>query len=390
VRLNAIDPKLLDYARTERQAQLLRALLEHGTLLKAAKAIGCARNNITQARDAVIKHAALKGYAPQADMVHPTVAPFIVKGVSTYYDADGAVRGQWVKTKVDREQAEAAVREAINALMLDTPRAKATPSPTAALPELCNLYTITDYHVGMRAWAPETGADWDLKIAEDTLIAAFQSAVTRSPPADTALVSQLGDFLHFDALAPMTPTSGHILDADGRYSHVVRTATRLLRVVIDTALRHHKKVVVLMAEGNHDIASSVWLRHVFSLLYENEPRVQVVDGETPFYAHRHGDVMLAFHHGHMVKNAQLPLLFAARYPEVWGQTKKRYCHVGHWHHVDEKEHAGMKVIQHATLAAADAYAARHGYLSQREISAITYHRKWGQVARTTVCPEMLR
>jgi len=85
----------------------------------------------------------------------------------------------------------------------------------------------------------------------------------------------------------------------------------------------------------------------------------------------------------------LPLLFASQYPAMWGLTKKRYAHAGHRHHTEEKEHPGMKVVQHPTLAARDAYAARGGWISEREATAMTYHIKYGLVARNTVTPEML-
>ena len=62
---------------------------------------------------------------------------------------------------------------------------------------------------------------------------------------------------------------------------------------------------------------------------------------------------------------------------------------GHRHHVEEKEHSGMTVLQHSTLAARDAYAARGGWHSERQATSITYHSRWGQVARHTVTPEML-
>jgi DNA repair exonuclease SbcCD nuclease subunit len=162
-----------------------------------------------------------------------------------------------------------------------------------------------------------------------------------------------------------------------------------LRHVIDRALENHAKVIVLMAEGNHDMASSVWLRHLFGLLYENEPRVDVMDSELPYYVHTHGETMLAFHHGHLKKNDQLPLLFAAQYPKEWGNTTKRYCHTGHRHHVEEKEHSGMMVIQHATIAARDAYAARGGWIAERKIKAITYHKEYGETSTVTCTPEML-
>ena len=39
--------------------------------------------------------------------------------------------------------------------------------------------------------------------------------------------------------------------------------------------------------------------------------------------------------------------------------------------------------------ARDAYAARGGWHSERQATSITYHSRWGQVARHTVTPEML-
>jgi hypothetical protein len=49
----------------------------------------------------------------------------------------------------------------------------------------------------------------------------------------------------------------------------------------------------------------------------------------------------------------------------------------------------MKVVQHATLAARDAYAARGGWMSERQCTAYTYHTEYGQVCCNTVTPEML-
>lgn len=334
--------------------------------------------------------AALKGFAPDQDMTHLVPSPFIVKGTSTYYDRDGNKAGQWVKTALDGERVEAAMLAAVEAMAATMPRVKPVRKPKHTLDSLCTLYTLTDCHVGMKAWAPETGADWDLEIAEQTLTGAVEYLIEASPPARTCLINQLGDWLHFDSLAQITPTSGHLLDADSRYPKVVSVATRILRRVIDTALLKHERVVVLMAEGNHDLASSVWLRHLFSLLYENQPRVKVMDSELPYYVHTHGKTMLAFHHGHLKKNDQLPLLFASQYPHEWGATTKRYAHTGHRHHVEEKEHSGMTVVQHATIAARDAYAARGGWIAERKIKAITYHSEYGETGTITVTPEMLQ
>ena len=383
-----IDPKLKDWA-TPRQIEYIEAVEKHGTIKAAAKAMGVTQQAVSFAIQYLKTSAARRGYAPEADMVKTTVPPFVVKGVSTLYDGDGKQKLQWVKTGTDERLLEAAVRAAVDALSVDVVRAKPAKPPAATRAELANLYTLTDCHVGMRAWGLETGADWDLSIAEATLCGAFAHLVGASPPAATAFINQLGDWLHYDALAPVTPTSGHLLDADGRYEKVVQVAVRILRYIIDLALQRHQRVVVLMAEGNHDMASSVWLRHLFALLYENEPRVSVIDSPLPYYAYAHGKTMLAFHHGHLAKNGQLPLLFAAQFPEMWGTTTRRYAHTGHRHHVEEKEHSGMTVVQHPTMAARDAYAARGGWIADRAMTAITYHAAHGQVARTTVTPEMI-
>lgn len=383
-----VDKRLKDYA-TPTQAKYIDAINEHKSMRGAARALGLNYGTVKGAMSAVQKKAALMGYSPAHDMTRTVPEPYIVKGVSTYYNKEGKPSGQWVKSSIDDEKREAMIREAVAALMDEVPRANPTQYPANVAAGLCNVITLTDVHVGAYAWGKETGADWDLTIAEADVIGAVRHLLDACPKADTCVIAQLGDFLHQDGLAAVTPTSGHQLDSDSRFSKVVQVAIRILRSAIDMALQRHARVVVLMAEGNHDIASSVWLRHLFALLYEREPRVSVIDSELPYYVHQHGKTMLGWHHGHLKKFDQLPLLFAAQFPQVWGGTTKRYVHTGHMHHKHEKEHSGITVIQHPTIAARDAYAARGGWVADREMTAITYSDRWGQVARATVCPEML-
>src|SRR5690606_33898493 len=158
---------------------------------------------------------------------------------------------------------------------------------------------------------------------------AFARMISAAPEAKTAILNIQGDFLHSDGLLPVTPAHKNVLDQDGRFSKIVRAAIRVIRKLIRHALTRHERVHLIIAEGNHDEASSIWLRLMFDALYEEEPRLSVNDSELPFYVHQHGATMLAFHHGHKVNNEQLPLLFAAQFPEMWGATKFRYCHTGH-------------------------------------------------------------
>lgn len=384
-----LDPRLEEYANP-RQLEHLRAVNFHGSGGKAAKSLGIGKTTINDSIERLKLTAAAQGYSPDHDMTRPVPDGFKVARISTNYKEDGSVGQQWVIGTPDKARQEEILREAYAAMAETLPRQKPVKRPTQTLDSLANVYTLTDSHVGMLAWEKENlEGNWDLSIAERVLTGCFEHMVMSAPPARVGIVAQLGDFLHSDGLAAVTPTSGHLLDQDGRFPKVVRAAIRILRHVVNFALTRHEKVVVLMAEGNHDLASSVWLRAMFQALYENEPRVHVIDSELPYYVYQHGTTMIAWHHGHLKKNDGLPILFASQFPKIWGETSKRYAHCGHRHHVEEKEHSGMTVVQHSTLAARDAYASRGGWMSERQCTAITYHTKFGQVARNTVTPEML-
>jgi hypothetical protein len=320
----------------------------------------------------------------------PSLDTFIVTGRSTLRDRNGEVVAEWTKTSLDRDAEERARQAAFQALCERLPRVERLKAPDATEKRLATVYTLTDCHVGMLAWHREGGDDWDISIAERTLLGCFQAMIDAAPNAELAIVNQLGDFMHYDGLLAVTPTSGHHLDADGRFEKMVEAAIRILRQIVNMALAKHGRVHMVLAEGNHDIASSIWLRKMFKALYEDEPRLSVDDSALPFYALQHGEVMLAFHHGHLKKNDQLPLLFASQFSKMWGMTTKRYAHTGHRHHVEEKEWSGMTVCQHPTLAARDAYAARGGWIAERAAQAITYHAEHGEVGRVRVSPEMVQ
>lgn len=354
-------------------AATLALVREHGSVTAAALALGISRATM-QSRYTTAKS---------------RQSPFIVTGKSTLRNADGDVVAEWTKTSLDRERAEEARQAAFEAMAESLPRAPRVTQPSATFRDLCNLYTFTDYHLGMLAWHKEGGEDWDLAIAEGMLGRAQAAMVAQSPRAHTAVINIQGDFLHTDGLTPVTPGHGHVLDADTRYPKIRKAAIRSIRSLVRMALEAHEAVHLIIAEGNHDESGSGWLADSFGVHYEDEPRVTVNDSALPFYVVQWGKTMLGVHHGHKVKNEQLPLLFAAQFPVMWGATTKREIHCGHRHHRDEKEYNGVTVVQHPTLAARDAYAARGGWIANRAAQAITYHKEYGQVGRVSVCPEML-
>jgi hypothetical protein len=281
------------------------------------------------------------------------------------------------------------MREAIEGFKGQIDQAIPIIAPQGCEEHLCNLYTFTDYHLGMLAWHKEGGSDWNVSIAEKTIVAALAQMINQSPKAHTAVLNIQGDFLHTDGKTPVTPASKHVLDADSRFPKIRKSAIRVIRSLVAMSLQRHQEVHLIIAEGNHDEESAGWLSDLFAVHYEEEHRISVSDAVLPFYVFEWGATMLGVHHGHKVKNESLPLLFAAQFPQEWGRTTRREIHCGHRHHRDEKEYNGVTVVQHPTLAARDAYAARGGWIADRAAWAITYHKKYGAVGRVMITTEML-
>lgn len=383
-----IDAKLYTYC-TPRQREVLEAIDRLGSAKAASVELGLNVGGASDAYNAVKKKAALYGYAPENDFTRPVPEGYVAKGVSTYYNSEGKPSGQWVKASLSHQALVDAMRETVDGFKDQIDPASVIVAPEASEEHLCNLYTFTDYHLGMLAWHQEGGSDWNVSLAEKTILSALAQMINQSPQAHTAVLNIQGDFLHTDGKTPVTPASKHVLDADSRFPKIRRAAIRIIRSLVAISLQRHQEVYLIIAEGNHDEESSGWLSDLFTVHYEEEPRVTVSDSVLPFYVFEWGNTMLGIHHGHKVKNESLPLLFAAQFPQEWGRTTRREIHCGHRHHRDEKEYNGVTVVQHPTLAARDAYAARGGWIADRAAWAITYHKRFGPVGRVMITTEML-
>lgn len=365
--------------------QVIAALKKHGSNAKAAVALGLNLRTLMRRK----KSLALKGYSPDHDMTRHVPDGFLAKGVSTYYNKEGKPSGQWVIARQDAEQVRQMIDGIMAGLCAEIPREKPQRAPKQSPDGLLAAYIVTDYHLGMLAWGEETGADWDTQIAEDMLVAWFAQAMAETPDTEVGLFAQLGDFLHWDGWDAVTPTSRHILDADSRFPKLVRVAARAIKRIIRMMLAKHHRVHVIMAEGNHDMASSVWLRQLVEEMFVDEPRVYVDMRPDPYYCVEHGNTALFFHHGHKKRLAGIDDVFVAKFREVFGRTRHAYGHMGHLHHVEVKETNLMVVEQHRTLAAPDAHASRGGWLSGRDAQVIVYCAKYGERMRRKIPAQLI-
>jgi len=400
-------PKLSD----ELAHQAAAAFREHGNKSVAAAALDLKRNTfcdrlrIAAERGMMGFKPVLPGFrisqissGPNGDHVQqkPERGPewempagHAIKGISALVDADGRTVQQWVKTNQRAEDQLALMRVAVDELKKDLPRITIMPAPASVRAELLNQFVVTDNHFGMLSWHEETGSDYDLRIAEQLLLDWFSAAIDISPDAHTAVLAQLGDMMHHDAHESVTPAHRHVLDADSRLQKVIRLVIRTIRRIIDMLLQKHHHVHVVMASGNHDPASSAWLREMLAAMYEDEPRITVDNSPSLYYAYEWGSTALFYHHGHKRGIANVDATLAGMFRELYGRSKYAFAHIGHLHSDEGKKSGLMYVERHETLAAPDAYAAGGGWLSGRSAKVITYSKTGGEVFRSTLRPEMV-
>jgi hypothetical protein len=313
-----------------------------------------------------------------------------LKGVTALVDAGGRVINKHIMLREDRVRQDVLMHETLEALKEEIPRAEPVSANRIGATDLLNQYTLTDHHFGMMSWGEETGGgDYDLKIAEQLILDWFAMAIKLSPDAHAAILAQLGDLLHFDGTKAITPTSGHILDADSRFAKIVRVVIRTLRRIIRMLLEKHEHLHIVMADANHDPASEIWLREMLAAFYEDEPRVTVDRTPGTYYAYEWGKTSLFYHHGHQRGLKDVDVTWVARFRELFGRTKFSYGHTGHLHSDAVFPGRLVKVERHETLAAASTYDAHKGYHAPRSAKVLTYSKRFGEVGRIILTPEMV-
>lgn len=379
---------LHEYCTTEHQKEMITLrYVDKLSWTQISQVTGCDKSNARSTCKAVEGKAAKAGYAPAHNHVHTVPTGYNVKGTSTLYK-DGDVALQWVKTEADKQAQFDAMISRIELACEGIKPWDPIEAPKAVEDNLLTLMVITDFHLGSYCWGDETSEDYNTDMARDLFLSSIKEMIDSTPQSKVGLLCNLGDFLHWDGLLQVTPTSAHILDNDSRYSRIVDIAMTVMNEAVRMMLEKYEKVVFVCAEGNHDMAGSIWLRKFIRKLYANEPRLDVIDNDFPYYAYRHGEIMLCFHHGHKVKMERLPRVFSSepRFREDWGKSKVAYIHSGHYHSERVLEDSGAITEQHPTLASRDSYATRLGLMSQRGAKVITYDAEDGEVSRITVRP----
>ena len=380
-----MDLESLKEFATQRQCQIIDAVIFHGSNGKAAEALKIDKRGLIRTLKRAKEQASRQGWSPDHDMTHSVPDTHVVKGVSTFYDENGTPIRQWVKSDLKKESQEAALQAFADALAKDLPKYKALPNkPIKDLPEQLTAYVIGDAHVGMSVTKERNGdSDWNLEIAERVTVGAIESLIKASGGSDTALMLDLGDFGHTDSLNNTTSSNTTHMDVSGDYGDSVAAQVRIYRRSIDLMLENHNKVVLMMVRGNHNSSTSRCMNVMLQAFYESEARVEVLDNVHKFQHVTYGNNLLVTHHGDRMK-PQRAFEYAARSLfKDWGCEHKAIL-MGHVHHSTSVEIGGVLCETFQALPAGDAWHSDSGYGAKRTMTAIVYDKKHGEIQRHKV------
>lgn len=369
---------------TDRQREYIEAIIRHRGVRAAADVLNVNHTTISKSIKAVRVKAAMQGHSPDHDMVHDVPNPFIVKGVSTYYNRDGVAAGQWVKSTISQEAQQAALQAMADGISAGIQPRAVIPAPSCVDDALLTVYPLGDPHSGLYSWIKETGQAFDLAEYERINTLAIDAIMAGSPKSETALYIDLGDTTHSSDDKKRTPGSGHYLDVSGRIAEAIESSFKLKVYHIDRLLEHHNKVIFRLNRGNHDPVTAVAISGMVRERYRLHDRVTVVDPYNPYWYFEFGKVMIATAHGDGAKAPQMGPIMATDQAEMWGRTKHRHAFLGHVHHWKGEGFPGVTVEYFGTLAAPDWYSHHAGYRSTREIKSITFHKehgRWGSAER---------
>jgi len=378
---------LIDYAKTERQRQAIKAWEDCGEVVaKAAGVLGVSPSTLRDHIGAVKNFAAQRGYTEHWDSTHLVGPGETVIGRSVY-SADPDGNKTWLKTK--RTAAEAEKAEAFNAFVEQLckgviPVKRKAKGKKVRKDDLMPSVIIGDAHVGALAFKKETGdRDFNVGKATQEIDEAIWTLVQQIPEAKNGLLISLGDLAHSDRANPSTTTKGTLVDMSCSYEDQLRACAQVLMNGVEQMLTKCDNVTLVVARGNHDDHTSLVVQVILETYFAKEPRVNVLKSSQYVHYVRWNKWLLGIHHGDKIKAAKLAQIMPRDMPKDWGETTHRQFLVGHFHHQSIQEFEGVTVSKHGCLPPPDRWHSSMGYGSNHTMDLIVYKAEGGKLMTCT-------
>jgi len=238
---------------------------------------------------------------------------------------------------------------------------------------------LHDLHYGKLCWQPESGENYDSRIARKRFLnalATFADHVAHKKIKEVWFPVG-NDFFNSDNVE-MATTAGTGQHDDGRWQKTYHEGTQLLIDGIDFIRQNIAPVKVYNVGGNHDLQKSFYATLHLSAYYKNCKGVSVDISPAKHKAYQFGNVGIMDTHGDRIKRQELMQDFMVLFPDIWCNTKFREVHIGHLHHEVTTEMKGGKVRVMPSMSGTDAYHFNAGYVGTlAQSQAFLFHNKIG-------------
>lgn len=375
---------------TPRQCEYINSVLKSNlSMTAAAKTHNVHPTTLVRALELCARAAAKHGVAPDYGLTANEVPPGYYLGKSTIHrKADGEVIQSWDRILPDQEiEFIEAVKAGVAQALEDFEPLPCVPKRRALgfNPDIQPWYNIGDAHIGMVAYAHETGQDFTSKQCVRELAFAMTDIIRDTKPCQTCVINDLGDATHFENMKYITEGHGHSLDHDITYSDVIFAYIEVMALIIHEALKVHKKVIVVINQGNHSRKNDLWAAIALKFAFKDNPRVDIVDNRNVFINRVFGENQILIHHGDKCKSDKLINVMINDYREDYGKTKFHYIWTGHVHHRNtSNEFRGISHESFNNLADKDQHCHDGGWRSQQSLTRVDLHREYGEVGRKTL------
>jgi hypothetical protein len=267
------------------------------------------------------------------------------------------------------------------------------PSKTGAGEPYLAVFGLFDAHFGKLCWAPETGSDYDLKLAESLFANAVDDLLAECQHRNVhKIVLPIGnDFYHVDNRRNTT-YGGTPQDVDGRYAKVYEAGEVAVLAAVER-LMETAPVQVVWVPGNHDPTISYHLARTVAAWFRRCDRVSVDHSPRPRKYVQWGTNLLGFTHGHVPSNQEdLPGLMAAECRAAWAGATCCEWLIGHQHRSrrwvtkDTDTHKGTTVRLLRSLAGTDSYHYENGFVGQSQAAEVYWYGRDRGYAGHAVVP----
>lgn len=297
-------------------------------------------------------------------------------------EKDAAGSGQSLYFYLGQDEEKISFADAMMDVLGDIPRLDPVRRAPVSTDEVlgagdgyANWIALADLHIG---------GDYGNPKLEEDFNQAIDDLVRRMPPAEHAVLFELGDLLEANDHKGVTPKSGNILDVR-REDHLKNTmvAVKLVRRALYRLLETHNTVEAQFVKGNHDTTAFIAVMLALQAHFENNPRINIAVSDDEFRVISWGACAAFPHHGDTIKWEQLKDVFAERFPDEWAQAKAhRIVMTAHFHHDRKRDLIGCVGEHFRTLHGPNNWAKSRGLLSRGSLTAMTVHRDRGEEFRT--------